>query len=109
MTLSWANLAFASKREVNDLNAIFVMAPRHLSQARIKQLIKLYLPQGNLLFGISDEQYVLGFEDQPQFEMLKLADIMPIIEQVSAASAGRTITAFTYSQRDTKYSNLEKC
>jgi hypothetical protein len=92
VTISWASLAFASKAQVNSLEAIFIMAPRHLSEARLKQLIKTYLPEGNLLIGISEEPYVLGFEDQPQFEMLQLADAAPLIEKVNTASRGRTMT-----------------
>jgi len=100
MQFDWNELAFASKKPLNELNAIFVAAPRELSAARIKQLIKTYLPKGNLIFGAAKEPYVLGLDLQPQFKMLEPAAIQPIIDQVNASQPKYSITTLAYFQRD---------
>ena len=66
----WSELAFASKKPLSSLNAVMIAPPRKISGARIAQLLKEYLPMANIIFGISKEVYVEGFEGQPQFEML---------------------------------------
>lgn len=99
----WGDLAFGSKSQVNRLQAIFVPAPRQLSNERLKQLIKLYLPQGNLIFGIAKEPYVLGFEGQPQFKTLQINDIQPLLETVNARSEKHKIYLLEYAQAELKY------
>jgi deoxycytidylate deaminase len=103
MNVTWTELAFASKKPINELNAIFIMAPRQLSVSRMKQLIKTYLPQGNLLIGVAAEDYILGFEDQSQFKTLRLGDIQSIVEKVNQAKPIHAISTLTYSQRDARY------
>ncbi|HUD11758.1 MAG TPA: deaminase [Candidatus Saccharimonadia bacterium] len=103
MNVSWADLAFASKKPVNDLDAIFVLAPRELSTARFKQLIKTYLPKANLLLGVAQEDYVLGFEDQPQFRMLGPSSVQSIIDKVNASNPPHTVSVLQYAQRDAKF------
>jgi deoxycytidylate deaminase len=103
MNHNWAELAFASKKPLNELGAVFIMAPRELSTARIKQLIKTYLPEGNIVFGLAEEDYVLGFEGQPQFKMLKIAQLEDVIEKVNQASPQHKIHTITYAQRDGRF------
>lgn len=99
----WADLAFASKKPLRELDATFVAAPRALSTERFKQLIKIYLPKDNLIVGVAKEPYVLGLEDRPQFKTLQLEDIKPIIAKVNAASPQHKIYTLSYSQRDTVF------
>jgi deoxycytidylate deaminase len=99
----WADLAFASKKKVRDLNAIFISAPREMSQRRFKQIVKEYLPKANLLVGVSKESYVLGLEDQPQFKMLKSQDIKPVVETVKKSNSKNKAYIMHYSQRDLVY------
>jgi deoxycytidylate deaminase len=96
----WADIAFASKKPLSQLSATFIAAPRELSVARFKQLIKTYLPQGNILLGLAKEDYVLGLEGQPAFHMLVSADVQPIIDKVNAASQSHKIYTLSYHQRD---------
>jgi deoxycytidylate deaminase len=103
MNFDWGELAFGSKKPVSDLHPIFVLAPREMSCARLKQLIKTYLPQGNLLFGLAREAYVLGFEEQSQFRMLQRKDIEPLMTKVNATSQHHTVSTITYDQRDAKF------
>lgn len=96
----WSDIAFASKKSLNVLKPIFIMAPREMSVRRFKQLIKQYLPQGNIVLGISKEPYVLGLEDQPQFSMLILDSVASVIDKVNTSSLGNNIHVLMYSQRD---------
>lgn len=102
-SLDWSDFAFASKKPINELNAIFIYAPREISRERFKQIIKEYLPKGNLFLGISKEGYVLGFEDQPIFEMLKLETVADIIGQVNKSGSTNKIYTISYFQREAKY------
>lgn len=95
----WAELAFKSKRPLNELNATFIAAPRELSTARFTQLVKEYLPKGHILLGISKENFVDGFEGQPQFKMLKQNDIQPLLDKVNKASEHKVYT-LSYLQRE---------
>lgn len=100
---SWSDLAFGDTAPVNRLKATFIAAPRELSPARFKELIKQYLPAGNILLGLAEEDYVLGFENQPQFKVLRAATVAPLIERVNSASSRHKIYSLTYRQRDSKY------
>lgn len=79
---------------------IFLAAPREMSAARFKEIIKHYLPKAPLIIGISKEPYVIGFENQPQFKMLKSENIQSIIDKVNAASKKTLIEVFEYSQSE---------
>lgn len=103
MQFDWSELAFGSKKPVNDLRATFIAAPRELSAARFKALVKHYLPQGNIVLGLAREAYIDGFDGQPQFRTLQAADVQDIIARVNAASPQHTIHTLTYFQRDTAY------
>lgn len=102
-TYDWADLAFGSKKPLRELKAIFIAAPREISVQRFKQLIMQYLPQGNIVLGIAKEDYVLGFENQPQFRMLTQPAIQKVLDQVHNAHKGRTITTLHYFQRELPY------
>jgi deoxycytidylate deaminase len=101
--LDWSDFAFASKKPINELNAIFIYAPREISKGRFKQIVKEYLPKGNLLLGISKEDHALGFEDQPIFEMLKSETVADVIGQVNKANSANKIYTISYFQREAKY------
>lgn len=100
MNFDWSELAFGSKKPVNSLKATFVAAPRELSPARFTQLVKEYLPKGNFLLGLSQEDYVLGFEGQPQFRTLQQKSVQSIIDKVNNSPSKYKIATLTYAQRD---------
>lgn len=79
---------------------IFIAAPRELSVRRFMQIVKHYLPKGNIVLGISQEDYVVGFEQQPQFRMLRRDAIQPIVDKVAASNSPYKITVLEYSQSD---------
>jgi deoxycytidylate deaminase len=99
----WSDLAFASKKPIRELEATFIAAPREMSQKRLAQLIKRYLPLGNVVIGISKEPFVLGFEGQPQFKMLQLDALSELVQKVKASSSPSKLYTFAYSQREQKY------
>lgn len=79
---------------------IFIAAPREMSQARFKEIVKRYLPKASIVLGISKESYVAGFENQPQFTMLDRAVVQPIIDMVNSSGSDHTIKVLEYSQSE---------
>jgi deoxycytidylate deaminase len=98
--LDWSELAFGSKKLLRELRATFIMAPRELSTKRLTQIIKHYLPESNLIIGISKESHVLDLEDQPQFTMLGFDEIQTLQQKVNQASPKHKLYTLSYSQRD---------
>lgn len=96
----WSDLAFGSKKPIRDLRAIFIAAPRAISAARFVQLLKSYLPEGNIVVGIAKEEYIDGFNGQPQFKTLRREAIQPIIDKVNAAKPPHGIVTLEYFQRE---------
>lgn len=78
------------------MNKYFILAPREISPARIRDLLKKYLPRGQVIFGIAKEPYIAGFENQPQFKTLK----PDYPKELAAKSRGRLIVV-EYAQADT--------
>jgi|GEM_PF-271785 len=99
-SLSWSDLAFASKKPLKDLAATFIAAPRTVSDARLKQLIKTYLPKGNLVIGLSTQDFVDGFEGQPQFRTLRSEAVEALIAKVNSASPKHKIYTLAYAPAD---------
>lgn len=99
----WSDLAFGSKSPVNSLKASFLAAPRKISAEYFKELVKTYLPHGNILLGIAKETYVSGFEDQPQFQMLAYEDVESIITQINKQPWSTKIYTLHYFQRELPY------
>jgi deoxycytidylate deaminase len=99
----WSELAFKSKKPIRELRAIFIAAPRTITKRRFAQLVKRYLPLGNIIVGIAKEPYVLGFEDQPQFTMLTLPEIEEIIQKVNGSNPPHKIYTLSYFQREQKH------
>jgi len=75
------------------MHSYFILAPREMSDARVKDLLKKYLPRGQVIFGIAREPFVAGFEDQPQFKTLQGDSVKKL-----AAKSGGRLTTLTYTQ-----------
>jgi len=99
--IDWSDIAFGDKSHIRSLKAAFVAAPRHVSSERLKQLIKEYLPQGNVVIGLSKEPYIDGFEGQAQFKALAVEDIKPLADKVNASSSRSKLYILSYFQRET--------
>jgi deoxycytidylate deaminase len=99
----WSDLAFSSKSEVNNLRALFVLAPREMSENRFIELVKEYLPKGNILLGISKEKYVTGFDGQPQFKTLSLETVQKTVDKVNSSNSKYKVTILKYSQTEASY------
>ncbi|HET9411619.1 MAG TPA: HIT domain-containing protein [Candidatus Saccharimonadales bacterium] len=99
-SLDWSDLAFGNKKQVSKLAATFIAAPRQLSTRRLTELVKAYLPKGNLVIGLAKEPYIDGFEGQPQFKTLQAAEIQPLVDRVNKASKKHNIYTLVYFQRE---------
>lgn len=96
--IEWATFTDSDKRSSRDMHATFVLAPRELSKARTTQLLKDLLASTHVIFGISQEDYVAGFEQQPQFAMLRPEDVLPFEQKVSSARSSHSLTVLIYPQ-----------
>lgn len=96
----WADLAFASKKPLKELQAIFIAAPREISSKRFVALIKDHLPKRNIILGIAKEDYVNGFEGQPQFKMLQQKVVQSTIDKANASTNSHKIYTLHYFQRE---------
>lgn len=103
MNFDWNELAFGSKKSLNQLKPIFILAPRYISAARFNQIIKAHLPQGNIVVGLAKEEYVQGLEGQSQFKMLQLTEIKKTIAKVNNAGLKHKIATLSYFQRDGRF------
>ena len=103
MNFDWNELAFSSKKPLRDMKATFIAAPRDISAARFTQLVKTYLPQANIVLGLAKEDYILGFEGQPQFKTLQVAAVQNIISKVNASPSPHKIATLSYFQRESAY------
>lgn len=101
-TLDWSAIAFGSNKVLRDLQATFIAAPRKMSAERLKQLVKTYLPQGNIILGIAKEPFVEGMEGQPHFAMLRLEEVQPLCDQVNARAKFKIYT-LQYFQREARF------
>jgi deoxycytidylate deaminase len=102
-SFDWNELAFKSKKPVNSLQAWFIAAPRDISQKRFVQIVKEYLPKGNIVLGIAKEEFVSGFEDQPHFRMLAPGSFQEVIAKINDNSPQHKIYTLDYNQRDLKH------
>jgi deoxycytidylate deaminase len=105
---NWKDVSEIQLKQLNELDAIFFPAPRAISDARLLQLVRQYLPKANIIFGVANEDYVLGFENQLQFTTLKLGLSHSIISKVNRSSPHK-ILLLKYSQSDISqiYSRLK--
>lgn len=96
----WSDLAFGSKRELKQLDATFIVAPREITSVRFKQLVKNYLPKGNVVLGVAKEEFVDGFEGQPQFRMLREESVAEVVGHVNRSQDKHGIYILSYFQRE---------
>ena len=71
----WTDLVTAVSNPLEKFGSTFILAPRQISIKRFKQIIKQYLPKGNIILGIAQEEFIQGFEGQPQFRTLELESV----------------------------------
>ena len=100
---SWSDLAFRSKKPISNLNATFIVAPREMSAKRFIQLVKEYLPKGNIVLGLANEPFIDGFDGQPQFKTLQKSAVEQIINKTNASATVNKIYTLTYFQRELNY------
>jgi deoxycytidylate deaminase len=99
----WSEIVFQSKSELKDKDYIFIAGSREISKKRLVQIIKEYLPNGNLLIGILKSEYIDGFEGQPQFRSMNKEVIESVLKKIAAAKLPNTVDALEYSQQDLNF------
>lgn len=99
----WSDLAFASKKPVSSLDATFIAAPREISAKRLTQLVKEYLPKGNIVLGLAKEQFVDGFDGQAQFRTLQQETVQPLLDKLYGANTPNNVYILRYQQRELQY------
>lgn len=97
---NWSDIAFGSKKSLRGLNATFIATPRQMSIARFTQLVKNYLPIGNITIGCAEELYINGFDNQSQFKTLQFDEIKSLVEKVNKSSSPHKITMLHCKQSD---------
>jgi deoxycytidylate deaminase len=98
--INWSDIAFGSKKPIKDLKPIFIAPSREISLARFTQLLKEYLPVGNIVVGCAMEDYIDGFEGQLQFKTLKSDTIRPIIGKVNSSPSPHKVLILKCRQAD---------
>lgn len=85
---------------LKSLQPLFVMAPREISRKRLISIVKRYLPKRDIVFGVSKEAYVEGFDGQIQFKMLGGNLVKEISEKIFKAGLSKKFIPLVYSQKD---------
>lgn len=98
---SWPNLDTEHKSFLRSRKATLVLAPRELSRERLLQIVKQYLPVGTIVFGISSEPHVAGFDTQPQFRMLDSKIVSVLAAKVSSSVSPQKLYMLRYPQHAT--------
>lgn len=101
LAYTWTDFSANDKAYLRSLKATFVMAPREISEARVRQLVKETLPKGNVVFGVSDSEYVEGFEDQQQFRALHEDAVLKLAEVVERAGSKHRLYVLYYPAAET--------
>ncbi len=100
--LNWSDYAMGSKSALKGLGVTFIVASRELSTAtRVRTLLAEYLPKGSVVWGVADsEDYIDGFEGQPQFKSMKTETLLPWVVKVNSKSISHKLYILKYKQRD---------
>lgn len=98
----WSDIAFGSKRPLKGV-ATFVLAPRSVTDSRLSEIVKAYLPTGDVVFGVAKEKYVAGFEGQLAFRTLPAEPAEALARKVAAANVQHKLYILRYFQREVDY------
>jgi deoxycytidylate deaminase len=101
--VAWPEIAVgkSGKSRLRELDAVFIAAPREISKSRLIKLMQQLLPKHNVVLGIAQEEYVDGFEGQPQFRTLQLEDVLDTVAKINGhKTVPHNIHILQYAQRD---------
>jgi deoxycytidylate deaminase len=95
----WSKIAFTHENPLRGRAHTFIAVSRDMSDERIKQIIRQYLPLGSIIWGIAKESYISGFEGQPQFATLSLEKLQAWVDKTNKSSKHK-IFILRYNQQD---------
>ncbi len=95
----WSDMAFGSKKPLKNA-ATFVLAPRAVSEERLSEIVKTYLPKGDIILGIAKEPYIDGFEGQLSFKTLSFDATQSLVQKITAANLPHKLYVLQYFQRE---------
>lgn len=98
--LRWSNFSEDTKASLRASKAVFVMAPREMSDERLVQLVKENLSKGNVIFGVAEEEFVDGFSGQAHFRTEPLEPVLRLAELIEKAKLAHTLQILVYPQKD---------
>ncbi|NCU39256.1 hypothetical protein EOL96_09640, partial [Candidatus Saccharibacteria bacterium] len=99
-SFEWSSFSDADKQFFRSLKAVFVMAPREMSDSRLLQLVKENLSKGNVVFGVAEEEFVDGFEGQIQFKTLPVIPVQTLADKIRKSGIKNRLYVLTYLQKD---------
>lgn len=99
--IKWSDIAFGDKKIINDLNAIFIAPSREISKKRFIQIVKKYLPVGNIVIGSTDSEFIDDFENQSQFKTFRISEVKDVIEKINASDSHHKVYILECKQSDT--------
>lgn len=80
---------------------IFIRGHREISDQRILDLVKNYIKRDTITWGVFEEEFIEGFEGQPQFKTAKFENINALISKIkSKLKLPNEIEILKYSQKD---------
>lgn len=98
--IDWLDVSSSLKDSLREQQASFILAPRHLSDDRLTELLKNALKQRSVIFGIAKEDYIKDLEGQPQFRTLRLKNIEPFVKRAAKSKSPNGLTVLVYPQSE---------
>lgn len=101
MKFDWNEIVFKDKSELKAKNYIFIVGFREVSSKRLLEFVRTYLPKYNVLIGVLKEDYLEGFEGQPQFKTMSKSKLNKFVEKLNSSKLQNSLDLIEYFQRDT--------
>lgn len=97
--IAWTSFSEENKTKLRALKAVFIMAPREMSDSRLVQLVKENLTKGNVIFGVAEEPFVDGFSGQAHFRTQSLEPVLRLTGLIEKAKLAHTLQVLVYPQK----------
>ncbi|MEI6462787.1 MAG: deaminase [bacterium] len=100
--IKWSDIAF--KKDLPFAKPYtFISGSRDMSYERILELFKENIRSGDIVWGIYEEDYIVGFDGQIQFKTLSSSVLKQFEKKIENANIPRKIYFVKYSQKDSTF------